>query len=460
VSRKFFGTDGVRGIANTKLTPEFAFALGQAAGIYAKNCFTDGEGHRVVVGSDTRKSGTMLAAALEAGLCSAGVDVLDLGVVPTPAVSYAVRKGDFCMGAIVSASHNPAPDNGIKFVGGSGRKLSDEVEEEIEGLLHSTFDRPSGDLIGTIERGRDPLEGYLFHLQNLLVEGLDGFNIAMDCAHGAAYELAPELLRRLGAHPLLTGVDPDGLNINSEGGATRPETICEFTKHSKAGIGVAFDGDADRVIFCDRYGRLINGDRTMAAWAVGQRAAGKLDPPVVVGTVMSNGGLEQYLKEHGIRLERAPVGDKYVAQAIEATGAKIGGEQSGHIIFPAHGPTGDGMATMLELFGVLLRERLDPSACVDAYAQWPQVLVNVAVASSEGWQGLLEEPIHQAEQVLNGKGRISVRPSGTQPMIRVMVEASDYETRDRTAELLTDAIKEKLHGHVTSTVDLTHALGD
>jgi phosphoglucosamine mutase len=460
LSRKFFGTDGVRGIANTKLTPEFAFALGQAAAIWAKKSLGASVAHRIVVGCDTRRSSPMLVAALESGFCSAGMDVLDLGVVPTPAVSYAVRKSDFCLGAVVSASHNPAPDNGIKFVGGDGHKLPDAAEEEIEALLHTTFDRPSGDRIGVIERGRDPLEGYLFHLQGLLPMGLDGYTIAMDCAHGAAYELAPELLRRLGAKPMLIGVDPNGLNINAEGGATRPETIGEFTKRVDAQIGVAFDGDADRVVFCDRHGRLINGDRTMATWAVSEKNAGRLDPLIVVGTVMSNSGFEHYLADHGIQLERAPVGDKYVSQAIEATGAMIGGEQSGHIVFPDQGPTGDGLATMLKLFAVMLRDGIDPTSTVDAYAPWPQVLVNIAVPSSDGWGLRISDHLAKAERMLEGKGRVVIRPSGTQPMIRVMVEASGYQTRDEAALLLTEAIVYELHGHVTSTVDLTHALGD
>jgi phosphoglucosamine mutase len=457
LSRRFFGTDGVRGIANVTLTPDFVFQLGQAAGVWAKQNLT---GNRVAVGYDTRQSGTMLAAALEAGLCSAGLSVLDLGVAPTPAVSYVTRRGDYAMGVIVSASHNPAPDNGIKFVGSDGKKLSDNVELEIESLIGEPFKRPSGEQIGTIHQDRDPIEGYLLHLQNMLPEGLDGIRIALDCAHGAAYELAPELLRRLGAYPILTGVDPDGMNINAEGGATRPETICEFTRYSQAEVGVAFDGDADRAIFCDRKGRLINGDRTMGAWAVAQKTSGLLDPCVVVGTVMSNGGFEKYLGSHGIRLERAPVGDKYVSLAIENTGALIGGEQSGHIIFPHHGPTGDGLATMLELFRVLLLEGKNPLEVVDSYEPWPQILVNLSVPDPQDWRDKIEDEMVEAEQLLSSSGRVSVRPSGTQPVIRVMVEATEVDLRDRATNLITHAIRNKLNGRVTSSVDLTHALGD
>jgi phosphoglucosamine mutase len=457
LSRKFFGTDGVRGIANTKLLPEFAFSLGQAAAIWAK---TRSPGSRVALGADTRRSGGMLSAALSAGICSTGYDVLDLGIVPTPVVSYAVRKGDFCLGAVISASHNPAPDNGIKFVGGDGRKLPDEAEEEIESLLNQTFTRPWAEGVGQIEHGQDPVEGYLLQLESVLPEGLAGMSIAMDCAHGAAYKLAPELLRRLGANVLLTGVAPDGMNINAEGGATKPETICDFTRQSGSEIGVAFDGDADRVIFSDSHGRLINGDRTMGIWAVERKRRAQLDPPAVVGTVMSNGGFETYLKGHGITLERAAVGDKYVVQRMEATGAKIGGEQSGHIIFPEQGPTGDGLATMMQILEVMRNSNLSSSQIYEAYDSWPQLLVNIGVESSSGWQERLSDELAEAARLLDGQGRFSVRPSGTQPMIRVMVEATHYPLRDEVANLLTDSIVSKLGGHIHGRVDLTHALGD
>ena len=457
MSRNYFGTDGVRGVANQKLTPELAFKLGQAAGKWA----LEKTGSRnAVLGGDTRASETMLAAAVSAGLCSAGVSVSDLGVVPTPTVSFVARTGNFGLGVVVSASHNPARDNGIKFVGHNGSKLSDSVEEGIEALIDAPFERPTGGDVGVVAHTRKGVEGYMAFLQSIVPERLDGWNVAVDAAHGAAYELGPEILRRLGANIIATGTSPDGVNINAEGGATKPHTIAKLTVESGAQIGVAFDGDADRAVFCDEQGRLINGDRTIGIWALHQHASGALNPSVAVGTVMSNGGFEQYLKGKNVELIRAPVGDKYVAQKIDETGALVGGEQSGHIIFPRRGPTGDGLVTMLELFRVLKQEGVPASRHYDAYLPWPQLLVNVGVDATEGWRDKLREEIEVAETRLTGVGRLVVRPSGTQPMIRVMVEANDETLRDEVADALVTAMVGKLHGQVHGRVDLTYALGD
>ncbi len=457
MSRRHFGTDGVRGIANQKLTPELAFQLGQAAGRWMVQSIGN---RKAVLGGDTRASETMLASAVSAGLCSAGVSVADLGVVPTPTVSFVARTGDFGLGVIVSASHNPAPDNGIKFVGHNGSKLLDASEEEIEGLMDQPFDRPTGAEVGRVHQTRKGVEGYLAFLESILPEKLNGWKIAMDCAHGAAYELGPEILRRLRAEIILTGAEPDGVNINAEGGATKPDTICKLTVESGAQVGVAFDGDADRAIFCDEKGRLINGDRAIGIWAMHQRASGALNPPVAIGTVMSNGGFEQFLAQNQVELVRAPVGDKYVAQKIQETGALVGGEQSGHIIFPRRGPTGDGLVTMLEVFGALKQQERPVSEHYDAYEPWPQLLVNVGVDATDGWRDRLQEELEEGERCLAGKGRIVVRPSGTQPMIRVMVEASDANLRDQVAESLVAAVLAKMHGKVHGRVDLTYALGD
>jgi len=404
----------------------------------------------------------MLGAALASGLCSGGVDVLVLGVAPTPTVSYIARTGDFSLGGIVSASHNPAPDNGIKFVGHDGRKLPDEVELQIEGFMTDGPTPPTGADVGWLESDRSTIQSYLDFLVSIVPERLDGMKIAVDAAHGAAYELGPKVLRLLGAEVHVEGASPDGMNINAEGGATKPETVGEFTKHTRCDVGVAFDGDADRAVFCDENGVLINGDRTMGLWATHRRIAGDLTPAVVVGTVMSNGGFERYLTQQGIKLERTSVGDKYVAQRIEQTGALIGGEQSGHIIFPRRGPTGDGLVTMLELLRVLKTEGKKASDYSAAYEPWPQLLVNVSVKEMDGWKDKdgVASALELGEKRLGSDGRVVVRPSGTQPMIRVMVEAQDAVARDEVAASIVSAMEEELGGKIYSRVDLTHALGD
>lgn len=457
MSRQHFGTDGVRGVANKKLTPELALALGLAAGRWLQS--TDAP-KRAVMGRDTRQSGTMLGAAIAAGLNSAGIDVITLGHAPTPAVSHAARTGDFGLGVIISASHNPAPDNGIKFVGHDGRKLSDDIELGIENLMASKEDRPTGGGVGAIQNDRSSIVEYLEMLVSAVPEGLHGLTVAVDGAHGAAYELGPLVLERLGANVIKTGVAPDGMNINAEGGATKPLTIQDFTMASNAHVGVAFDGDADRAVFSDEQGRLINGDRTIGIWAAHHQRQGTLDPSVVVGTVMSNGGFESYVTSLGIQLERTPVGDKYVAQRITDTNARIGGEQSGHIIFPEYGPTGDGLMTMLQLLRVLKVEGRKASEFYDDYQPWPQVMINLAVAATTGWQDKLAEDLAWADAQLGSQGRVVVRPSGTQPVVRVMVEADDYALRDAVADRLVSAVERELSGHVEGRVDLTYALGD
>jgi phosphoglucosamine mutase len=460
VSRKYFGTDGIRGVANENLSPELAFKLGQAAGRWLRS---QGKTMRVCIGRDTRRSGTMLSAALGSGFCSVGADVVDLGVAPTPAVSFVTRTGYYGLGCIVSASHNPAPDNGIKLVGHSGHKLPDEVELELESLLHSPAeDRPTGGNVGWFEKEDGALEKYVESLIGIVPERLDGLKVAVDAANGAAYELAPRVLEALGAFVVSTGVSPNGMNINAEGGATKPQRIQDFTLEQIADIGVAFDGDADRAVFSDEKGRLINGDRTIGIWSTHWQQHGGLTPSTAVGTVMSNGGFESFLQSRGIALERTPVGDKYVSERLRATGARIGGEQSGHIIFPERGPTGDGLVTMLELLRVLKREGRPASSFYDDYEAWPQLLINVSVQRREGWdQGpRVADALAEAQRSLEGRGRIVVRPSGTQPMIRVMIEAESYELRDRVAQDVLAAMQEELGGEVYSRVDLTHALGD
>ena len=458
MSRRWFGTDGVRGVANAKLTPEFALSLGLAVGSWLSGQSVP---KRVVIGRDTRRSGPMLEAALSAGLASMGIDVVSMGVAPTPAVAYAARHGGFGLGAIVSASHNPAPDNGIKFVTHLGVKSTDEQELDWERRMdEGVGERGTGASVGVIEASTEPLDAYAEFLERVVPEGLHGMRVAVDGAHGAAYALAPRLLRSLGAEAIMVGDRPDGMNINADGGATKPETIQTLTRLMSADVGVAFDGDADRAVFSDAQGRLINGDRTLGIWAAHRQAMGRLDPPVVVGTVMSNGGFERYLTDMGIRLERTPVGDKHVSARIKATGAHCGGEQSGHLIFPEQQPTGDGLLTMLEFLRTLSLSGRSAAACFDDYRPWPQLLVNVGADSTEGWKEKLRDDLEEAETRLLGNGRLLVRPSGTQPMLRIMVEAEDEALRDDITDRLVAAAIAKLGGHVEGRVDLTHALGD
>jgi phosphoglucosamine mutase len=459
MSRRHFGTDGVRGVANIGLTPELAFQLGQAAGRLLEEADND---RRVVCGRDTRKSGVMLEAALAAGFCSTGADVTSLGIVPTPTVSFVARTGPFGLGAIISASHNPAPDNGIKFVGHDGRKLTDALETRIEELMETPYTaRPSGGRIGGYAFDRMSLNAYLDHLAAIVPEGLAGMRVALDGAHGAAFELGPEILSRLGADVIATGVTPNGTNINDEGGATKPHLMQEFTVRNRADVGVAFDGDADRAVFSDEQGRLLNGDRTMGIWAAHYQERGELHPPVVIGTLMSNGGFERYLESRGITLYRAPVGDKYVSQRIEETSAPIGGEQSGHIVFPRRGPTGDGLATMLEFLRVLMISGRPASAFHDAYEAAPQVLVNLEVRDRATWRTPeVDRAIELAEEKLGQCGRVVVRASGTQPVVRVMVEATDRDRRDETTASLIATLEREAGAREKSRTDLTDGLGD
>ncbi|MFN3728446.1 MAG: phosphoglucosamine mutase [Fimbriimonadaceae bacterium] len=460
MSRKLFGTDGVRGVANRDLTPELAFQLGQAAG---RVLLAKGWQPRAVIGRDTRRSGPMLGAALGAGLCSVGVDVVAIGVAPTPTIAHIARTGDFGLGVVISASHNPAPDNGIKFIGHDGRKLPDEVEMEMEAYLGVAPDqRPEGAAVGSLQSDRADIEGYIGYLVSLVPERLTGLHVAVDTANGAAYELAVRVLEELGATVDIINDRPDGMNINVASGATHPQSIQDFTVRCGASVGVAFDGDADRAVFSDEKGRLVNGDRTIAIWSAHWNRHGLLAKPVVVGTVMSNGAYVRHMEQLGITVERAPVGDKYVAQRMRESGACVGGEQSGHVIFSDYAPTGDGLLTMLQLLRILVREGKPLSAFYDEFENWPQLLINVSVADRVGWnQGpAVTSALEIAEQRLAGRGRMIVRASGTQPMVRVMVEADEAALRDEVSSEIVAALESEAAGKVYSKVDLTYALGD
>jgi phosphoglucosamine mutase len=455
-----FGTDGIRGVANEALSPEIAFRIGLAAGtlIKQKDALP-----RVVMGRDTRKSGSMLGAALAAGFCSAGVNVVAMGHVPTGGISFVTRTGDFSMGVVISASHNPAPDNGIKLIASDGKKISDADEATIVALVaRDDIVRPTGGAVGSIDSSRADVDRYLSFLETLVPERLDGMKVAVDCANGAAYGLGPEILRRLGADLIIVGDSPNGMNINSDGGATKPETIQTLTRESGAVIGIAFDGDADRAVFSDSKARLINGDRTMAIWASHWRNTDRFTPSTIVGTVMSNGGFAAYAATNGITLARADVGDKYVSRMMDELGAKIGGEQSGHIIFSERGPTGDGLITALELLRVLKLSGRDASSFYDEFENFPQLLVNVTVGDKTGWdtRQAIVSAIAEAQNLLAPAGRLNVRASGTQPMIRVMGESPDMAQTQTAVDLVANALISELGGSIYSRVDLTHALGD
>lgn len=459
MSRDWFGTDGVRGIANEKLTPELALKIGSAI---SQVCTNRGFTKRVAIVRDTRDSGPMLTAALSAGFLAAGWEVADLGILPTPAASYMTRHRGFGMGAVVSASHNPAQYNGIKFFGPDGKKIPDQLEEEAESLFAGPFTlRPTGSGLGSEIHDPELRDAYLASLKAIVPGGLSGMNLAIDCAHGAASYAAQEVFEALGAELRITGAEPDGKNINALGGATKPHVIQEFTVAQKCRLGIAFDGDADRAVFSDEKGRLVNGDRFLAAYVWDLIQSGH-KPATVVGTVMSNGGLRKWLKEQGVELVLAPVGDKYVQADIERVSAPVGGEQSGHIIVPALGPTGDGIATGLVYAGIMQRHDVTASFLHDLYESWPQLLFNLDIEDPKNWKRseAAEKAVAYAETKLGTEGRLNIRPSGTQPILRLMIEADSQRLRDEVADSLIDVFQAELKAKVEGKVDLTHALGD
>ncbi|HLN64220.1 MAG TPA: phosphoglucosamine mutase [Symbiobacteriaceae bacterium] len=435
---RMFGTDGVRGIANTEaLSPELAFALGRAAAtLFAENT---GRKALAVIGRDTRRSGPMLAAALAAGVCSAGGDVVDLAVVTTPAVAYATRhlRADF--GVMISASHNPAPDNGIKFFSADGFKLPDAVEDRLEALVRTTPDtmpRPTGAELGTIRSDDSSIEAYVQHLVST-GKPLKGLRVVVDCGHGAGYRLGPDVLSRLGAEVIALNTAPDGLNINRGCGSTHPEELQKMVVVHQANAGVAFDGDADRCIAVDERGEIVDGDQIMAICALGAHARGELARDTLVATVMSNMGLEILLRKHGIKLLKAKVGDRYVLEEMQKGGYVLGGEQSGHVIFGDYSTTGDGILTAVQLLSILAKGSRAMSELAGQMQRLPQWLENVRVPKKEGWDvnPAIAASIRQAEEALGDQGRVLVRASGTEPLIRVMLEGpalEDIRTMART----------------------------
>jgi phosphoglucosamine mutase len=425
-----FGTDGVRGVAGSELTPELALAIGRAAGSYLR-------GGPVVVGRDTRRSGEMLAAALQAGFHAVGIDTVDIGVMPSGGISYLTATTGATMGAVVSASHNPADDNGIKLLASRGTKLPDDVEREIEDRLRSSGGKSTmGASIGTRFVDGDALESYVNHLAALSRYSLSGLNLALDCANGAAFKAAPTLFRRLKADIEVFSDAPDGTNINDGCGATHPEMLAEA---ADGRIGLSFDGDADRLIAIDEDGRIANGDVIMAIVARHMKSQGSLKKNLVVATVMSNLGFRKSMAEAGIELIETTVGDRYVMEAMVENRAILGGEQSGHIIFLDKGQTGDGLLTGVRLLDVVAGTGKELRQLrAEAITEYPQVLQNVRVArgATLADADAVWEEVRRVESELGDQGRVLVRASGTEPLIRVMVEASSEEAARRYADRL------------------------
>ena len=417
---RLFGTDGIRGVANADLTPELVFRVGRAAG-----AILSATGQAFLVGRDTRLSGPMLEAALAAGLCSVGADVALGGILPTPAVAFLARDTKAC-GVVISASHNPVEDNGLKFFGPDGFKLADATEDAIEAALDRTdLPRPTGPAVGTVRHIVDAESRYLTHLSAASGAHLGGLKIVVDCAFGAAALVAPRLWQHLGATVTAIHAEPDGARINVACGSTHLEPLRRAVRAHGADLGFAHDGDADRVLAVDEHGDEVDGDALLGICAVDRHRRGRLAAGIVVATVMSNIGLEQALGAAGIRLERTRVGDRYVLERMRELGATLGGEQSGHLIFLDHTTTGDGLVTAIELTNVMVRSGRRLSELRAGIPRYPQVLFNVRVRTRDA---VTDDPhvaraIAAAEKRLAARGRILVRPSGTEPLVRVMVEA-------------------------------------
>ncbi len=443
-----FGTDGVRGVANTELTPELALALGRAS---ARVLVDEGEGledRRVLIGRDTRVSGTLLEAALAAGFASQGVDVTLLGVVPTPLVAHGCASLAI-PGAMISASHNAYPDNGIKLFAAGGQKLRDDVERRLEDELHDVLadvgrDRPAGGDVGVIGTAPGDIESsYIDTLSAAVVsESFAGISVVLDCAHGAGSHIAPAVLRATGAEIVVAHADPDGTNINTDAGSTAPHVMAGIVRDAGADVGLALDGDADRLVAVDAAGSVVDGDHLIAILAIDRKERGLLAHHAVVTTVMSNLGFRQGMERHGISVETTQVGDRYVLERLAETGAVLGGEQSGHIIQTDVATTGDGLLSALSVLDVMARSgRSLADLAADAMTSLPQVLVNIRLAERrEGLLDDLADDIAAAEARLGSHGRVLVRESGTEPLVRVMVEAPTEQQARIEAEALADAV--------------------
>ena len=440
---RLFGTDGVRGLVNEFLTPELAYHLGRAAASYFGQSV---DRPTFLIGRDTRISGGMLENALASGICAVGGDVIILGEAPTPAIAYLVRQKQCTAGVVISASHNPYPDNGIKFFDGNGFKLPDAVEDEIEKLCTASADdglpRPTKGDIGQIFYHQDWVEEYV----NFVVSTSDiltGLKVIYDGAHGAASYVGPKILRQLGAEVVAINVTPNGTNINDNAGSTHLEGLQEAVLREGAQVGIANDGDADRCLMVDEKGQVLDGDQIMLLCGLHLKEQGKLKENMIVGTVMSNIGFHKAAKELGMQTCSTAVGDRYVLEKMLAEGYSIGGEQSGHVIFLDYNSTGDGLLTAVQTLSIMKEKGKSLSELAGLMTKYPQLLVNVRVRTKAGWESntSIQEAISEAERELGGNGRILVRPSGTEPLIRVMAEGPDQEQLDELCNRIGDVIR-------------------
>jgi len=442
---RLFGTDGVRGLANADLTAELALSLSvSAAHVLAEA----DSGHRpvAVVGRDPRASGEFLEAAVVAGLASAGADVLRLGVLPTPGVAYLTEALGADLGVMLSASHNPMPDNGIKFFNRDGTKLADEVEDAIEARMTEPWSRPTGAAVGRVRDAFTEVERYVDHLASVATHRLDGLKIVVDCAHGAASYVAPEVLRRAGAEVITIGCSPDGFNINDGVGSTHINALAAEVVRHGADAGIAHDGDADRCLAVCRDGKIVDGDAILAICALALREEGRLAGDEVVTTVMTNLGFKLAMAEHGISVVQTLVGDRYVLEAMRERGTRLGGEQSGHVIFLDHATTGDGVVTALSLLSRVAHLGVPLGELASVMRRLPQVLLNVRVADNRSLEQAAEvwAAVKDAEDELGESGRVLVRASGTEPLVRVMVEAPSEPLAHAAADRIAAVVRRSL----------------
>ncbi|MFK4786128.1 phosphoglucosamine mutase [Fusobacterium sp. MFO224] len=451
--RKYFGTDGIRGEANKELTANLAMKLGYALGYYLKKENKDKKKIKVIMGSDTRISGYMLRSALTAGLTSMGINIDFVGVLPTPGVAYITQTKGAAAGIMISASHNPAKDNGIKIFGSDGCKLLDKIEEELEGYmdnLDTIIKNPlSGDEVGKFKYAEDDYFLYRDHLKSIVKGDFSGMKIILDAANGSAYRVAKEVFLSLGAEIVVINDAPNGKNINVKCGSTHPEILSKVVIGYDADLGLAYDGDADRLIAVDENGKIVDGDKIIATLAIDMKNNNNLNGNKVVTTVMSNMGFESYLNENGIMLVRANVGDRYVLEKMRNQALNLGGEQSGHIILLDYGTTGDGIQTSLKLVEVLRDSKRNLGEIVSEIPEWPQRLINVNVGDNNKksiWNKNKEilKQIELKEKELGNNGRILVRTSGTEPIIRVMVEGNNSNQVNNIAEFLAKIVEEQL----------------
>lgn len=443
-----FGTDGVRGVANKDLTSELAFKLGRVGGYV----LTEGKRRpKIIVGLDTRISGDMLECALSAGLNSAGIDVLYLGIVPTPAVACLIKIMNADGGVMISASHNPVEYNGIKFFNSNGYKLTDEIEENIEDYILNNKDidfLPVKNDVGRKIIVENPTRKYMDFVKKTIDVDLEGLKVAMDCGNGAVYKAAPELIHELGAQVYVMNSDPNGLNINVNCGSTKPEEIQKFVRETGADIGLSFDGDADRLIAADENGNIVDGDHILAVCGIHLKNKNKLNKNTIVGTVMSNMGLDLCLEKEKMKILKTKVGDRYVLEEMKKEGYCLGGEQSGHIIFLEHNTTGDGLLTAVQILSVLKESDEKLSKLASVMTVMPQVLVNAKVDNNKKQSYMkdevIKEKIKEIEKYFHGKGRVLIRPSGTEPLVRVMIEGENQEEINKYAIDLAQLIENRL----------------